>query len=38
MKDNEPNFWIISRRNGFELGADCNRISQNFGAEYISYR
>src|SRR5688572_3329015 len=35
-KDNEPDFRIISRKNGFELGAGWNRISQNTGAEYVS--
>lgn len=35
-KDNEPDYRIISRKNGFELGAGWNRISQNTGAEYVS--
>lgn len=35
-KDSEPDFRIISRKNGFELGAGWNRFSQNTGAEYIS--
>lgn len=35
-KDSEPDFRIISRKNGFELGAGWNRVSQNTGAEYIS--
>lgn len=35
-KDNEPDCRIISRKNGFELGAGWNRISQNTGAEYVS--
>ena len=35
-KDNEPDFRIISRRNGFELGAGWNRTSQSTGAEYVS--
>lgn len=35
-KDSEPDFRIISRRNGFELGAGWNRISKNTGEEYVS--
>jgi uncharacterized protein (DUF736 family) len=35
-KENEPDFRIISRRNGFELGAGWNRTSQSTGAEYVS--
>jgi len=35
-KENEPDFRIISRKNGFELGAGWNRISQSTGAEYVS--
>lgn len=35
-KDNEPDYRIISRKNGFELGAGWNRISQSSGAEYVS--
>lgn len=35
-KENEPDFRIISRRNGFELGAGWNRASQSTGAEYVS--
>lgn len=35
-KENEPDFRIISRKNGFELGAAWNRYSQNTGAEYVS--
>ncbi|UXN76151.1 DUF736 family protein (plasmid) [Devosia sp. A8/3-2] len=35
-KDNEPDFRIISRKNGYEVGAGWNRISQNTGAEYVS--
>ena len=35
-KENEPDFRIISRKNGFELGAGWNRFSQNTGAEYVS--
>lgn len=35
-KDAEPDWRIISRKNGFELGAGWNRFSQNTGAEYIS--
>jgi uncharacterized protein (DUF736 family) len=35
-KDNEPDFRIISRRNGYELGAGWNRTSQSTGADYVS--
>jgi uncharacterized protein (DUF736 family) len=35
-KDSEPDFRIISRKNGFELGAGWNRFSQNTGTEYVS--
>src|SRR3546814_20114630 len=35
-KENEPDYRVISRKNGFELGAGWNRFSQNTGAEYIS--
>jgi len=35
-KDAEPDFRIISRKNGFELGAGWNRISKNTGEEYVS--
>jgi uncharacterized protein (DUF736 family) len=35
-KENEPDFRIISRKNGFELGAGGTRFSQNTGAEYVS--
>ena len=35
-KDSEPDFRIISRKNGFELGAGWNRISKNTGEEYVS--
>ena len=35
-KDSEPDFRIISRKNGFELGAGWDRFSQNTGAEYTS--
>lgn len=35
-KEAEPDWRIISRRNGFELGAGWNRFSQSNGAEYIS--
>src|SRR4051794_15496129 len=35
-KDNEPDYRIVSRKNGFELGAGWNRISKNTGEEYIS--
>lgn len=35
-KDNEPDYRIVSRKNGFELGAGWNRISKNTGEQYIS--
>ena len=35
-KDSEPDYRIVSRRNGFELGAGWNRRSKNTGEEYIS--
>jgi len=36
VKDTEPDYRIVSRKNGFELGAAWIRESQNTGAEYIS--
>ena len=36
MKDMEPDYRIISRRNGFELGGGWKRISKSSGEEYIS--
>ena len=35
-KDSEPDYRIVSRKNGFELGAGWKRFSQNTGAEYVS--
>jgi len=35
-KESEPDFRIISRKNGFELGAGWNRYSQTTGAEDVS--
>lgn len=35
-KDNEPDYRIVSRKNGYELGAGWNRISKNTGEEYVS--
>ena len=35
-KDNEPDYRVVSRRNGFELGAGWNRTSKNSGEDYIS--
>lgn len=35
-KESEPDYRVVSRKNGFELGAGWNRFSQNTGAEYIS--
>ena len=36
MKDSEPDYRVISRKNGFELGAGWVKTSQTTGAEYIS--
>ena len=36
VKDSEPDYRIVSRKNGFELGAGWDRFSQNTGAEYTS--
>ncbi|MGL3822792.1 DUF736 domain-containing protein [Sphingopyxis sp. R3-92] len=35
-KDNEPDYRVISRKNGFELGAGWIRTSQQNGNEYVS--
>jgi uncharacterized protein (DUF736 family) len=35
-KENEPDYRVVSRKNGFELGAGWNRRSKNTGDEYIS--
>ena len=35
-KDSEPDYRIVSKKNGFELGAGWKRKSQSTGAEYIS--
>jgi uncharacterized protein (DUF736 family) len=35
-KDNEPDYRIVSRKNGFELGVGWNRTSKSSGEEYIS--
>ena len=35
-KENEPDWRVVSRKNGFELGAGWDRFSQNTGAEYVS--
>jgi uncharacterized protein (DUF736 family) len=35
-KDSEPDYRVISRKNGFELGAGWVRTSQTTGAEYVS--
>jgi uncharacterized protein (DUF736 family) len=35
-KENEPDYRIISRKSGFELGAGRNRTSKSSGEEYIS--
>lgn len=36
MKDSEPDYRVISRKNGFELGAGWVRTSQQNGNEYVS--
>mgnify|MGYP002777622774 CR=1 FL=1 len=36
VKDSEPDYRIVSRKNGFELGAGWKRFAQSTGAEYIS--
>lgn len=36
VKDTEPDFRIVSKKNGFELGAGWTRVSQQTGAEYVS--
>jgi uncharacterized protein (DUF736 family) len=35
-KENEPDFRVISRKNGFELGAGWYRTSKTTGEEYVS--
>ena len=35
-KDNEPDYRIISRKNGFELGAAWVKTAKSTGAEYIA--
>lgn len=35
-KDSEPDYRVVSRKNGFELGAGWVRTSQTTGAEYVS--
>jgi uncharacterized protein (DUF736 family) len=35
-KESEPDYRIVSRKNGFELGAGWVRTSQTTGAEYVS--
>ena len=35
-KDTAPDYLIVSRKNGFEIGAGWNRISKSTGEEYIS--
>lgn len=36
MKESEPDYRVISRKNGFELGAGWVRTSQQNGNEYVS--
>ncbi|MBY8828899.1 DUF736 domain-containing protein [Hephaestia mangrovi] len=35
-EDSEPDYRIVSRRNGFELGAGWKRFARSTGREYIS--
>ena len=35
-KDSEPDYRIVSRKNGYELGAGWKKFSQATGAEYVS--
>lgn len=35
-KDSEPDYRIISRKNGFEVGAGWNRRNSRDGGEYVS--
>lgn len=35
-KESEPDYRVVSRKNGFELGAGWTRTSQGTGAEYVS--
>ena len=35
-KDTAPDYLVVSRKNGFELGAGWNRIWKSTGEEYIS--
>lgn len=36
VKDSEPDYRIVSKKNGFELGAGWKRVSQTTGLEYVS--
>ncbi|OWR00400.1 DUF736 domain-containing protein [Sphingopyxis witflariensis] len=36
VKDSEPDYRVVSRKNGFELGAGWVRTAQTTGAEYVS--
>ena len=36
VKDSEPDYRVINRKNGCELGGGWNRISKNTGEEYVS--
>ncbi len=36
MKENDPDWRVLSRKNGFELGAGWDRESQSTGVEYTS--
>jgi len=35
-KESEPDFRVVSRRNGFELGGGWTKTARSTGAEYIS--
>lgn len=36
VKESEPDYRVVSRKNGYELGAGWIRFSQTTGAQYIS--
>ena len=37
-RDDAPDYRVINKRTGFEIGAGWNRISPRSGAEYVSIR
>lgn len=36
VNDSEPDYRIVSKKNGFELGAGWKKVSQRNGNEYVS--